>query len=208
MHHAETSHRTFRTMHCDRLATPIGAILFVFDDDGVLRALEFEEHAARMHRSLRLQYALTGVAFRAAPRELKAALRRYFEGDPGATAKIAWTTGGTAFQRSVWNALTQLAPGTTTTYGALARSLGNAAATRAVGLANGANPICIVVPCHRVIGADGSLTGYGGGLHRKRWLLEHEGVATEARRRPERNSSADGEKVTAKAGGTDSLLSS
>ena len=84
---------------------------------------------------------------------------------------------GTAFQQSVWNALTHIAPGATTTYGALAEALGNAAATRAVGLANGANPISIVVPCHRVVGADGSLTGYGGGLHRKRWLLEHEGVA-------------------------------
>jgi methylated-DNA-[protein]-cysteine S-methyltransferase len=176
-HNAESSRRPFRKIHCDHLPTPIGAILLVFDDEGVLRALEFEEHAARIHRSLRLHYAWTDVTFRAAPRELKASLGRYFEGDPGATAEIAWATGGTGFQRSVWNALTQIAPGATTTYGALARSLGNAAATRAVGLANGANPICIVVPCHRVIGADGSLTGYGGGLHRKRWLLEHEGVA-------------------------------
>jgi methylated-DNA-[protein]-cysteine S-methyltransferase len=174
------NHATVRTapdrMSCDRLPTPIGAILLVFDDKGVLRALEFEEHASRLRRSLRLQHVQTDLAFRAAPRELRASLRRYFDGDVAATAKIAWVGGGTVFQQSVWNALTHIAPGTTTTYGALAHELGDAAATRAVGLANGANPISIVVPCHRVIGADGSLTGYGGGLHRKRWLLEHEGV--------------------------------
>jgi methylated-DNA-[protein]-cysteine S-methyltransferase len=174
------NHTTFRPapdgLSCDRLPTPIGPILLVFDDKGVLRALEFEEHASRLRRSLRLQHARTDLAFRAAPRELKASLRRYFDGDVAAPARIAWVAGGTVFQQSVWNALTHIAPGTTTTYGALARELGVTAATRAVGLANGANPISIVVPCHRVIGADGSLTGYGGGLHRKRWLLEHEGV--------------------------------
>jgi methylated-DNA-[protein]-cysteine S-methyltransferase len=173
---AATSRPVFDRMYCDRLATPIGVILVVFDDDGVLRALEFEEHAGRVRRSLRLQCARTDVTSRAAPRELKASLGGYFDGDLAATGKIAWATGGTVFQRSVWNALTQIAPGKTTTYGALARGLGNAAATRAVGLANGANPISIVVPCHRVIGADGSLTGYGGGLRRKLWLLEHEGA--------------------------------
>jgi len=74
----------------------------------------------------------------------------------------------------VWQALREIPAGTTTSYGAIARKLGKPDAMRAVGLANGANPIAIVVPCHRVIGSDGSLTGYGGGLERKRWLLAHE----------------------------------
>jgi methylated-DNA-[protein]-cysteine S-methyltransferase len=83
-------------------------------------------------------------------------------------------TGGTDFQRRVWAALRHIPAGTTTTYGGLARVIGQPSASRAVGLANGANPIAIVVPCHRVIGADGTLTGYGGGIERKRFLLAHE----------------------------------
>jgi len=86
---------------------------------------------------------------------------------------------GTPFQREVWQALRAIPFGETRSYGELARQLGRPAATRAVGAANGRNPIAIVIPCHRVIGADGSLTGYGGGMERKRWLLEHErGLAT------------------------------
>ena len=76
----------------------------------------------------------------------------------------------------VWRALTDIAAGETLSYGALAHRIGKSSAVRAVGLANGANPVSVVVPCHRVIGSDGSLTGYGGGLERKRWLLQHEGA--------------------------------
>jgi methylated-DNA-[protein]-cysteine S-methyltransferase len=83
-------------------------------------------------------------------------------------------TGGTPFQREVWHALREIPCGTTTSYGKLAELIGRPAAMRAVGLANGANPVAVVVPCHRVIGANGSLTGYGGGIERKRWLLDHE----------------------------------
>jgi methylated-DNA-[protein]-cysteine S-methyltransferase len=86
-------------------------------------------------------------------------------------------TGGTAFQRKVWHALTTIPVGETRSYGQLAAQIGAPSAVRAVGLANGANPIGVVIPCHRVIGADGSLTGFGGGLPRKRWLLKHEGAA-------------------------------
>ena len=82
--------------------------------------------------------------------------------------------GGTDFQRRVWASLREIPYGETISYGELARRVGNPKASRAVGLANGRNPLAIVVPCHRVIGADGSLTGYGGGLDRKVWLLEHE----------------------------------
>ena len=84
---------------------------------------------------------------------------------------------GTAFQRRVWDLLRTIPYGTTVSYGELARRLGDVRATRAVGAANGKNPIPIIVPCHRVIGARGELTGFGGGLDRKRWLLEHEGAA-------------------------------
>ncbi len=83
---------------------------------------------------------------------------------------------GSAFQRQVWDALIEIPYGTTESYGDLARDLGDRRASRAVGLANGKNPISIIVPCHRVIGADGSLTGYGGGIERKLWLLRHEGA--------------------------------
>ena len=83
---------------------------------------------------------------------------------------------GTEFQRRVWGALTEIPYGETWSYGELAKRIGNPKASRAVGLANGRNPVSILVPCHRVIGADGSLTGYGGGVQRKQWLLAHEGL--------------------------------
>jgi methylated-DNA-[protein]-cysteine S-methyltransferase len=104
------------------------------------------------------------------------ALRRYFDGELDALDDIAVDPAGTAFQLRVWSALRAVRPGTTTSYSALARDIGMPNAVRAVGAANGANPIPIVIPCHRVIGADGRLVGYGGGLDRKRWLLAHEGV--------------------------------
>jgi methylated-DNA-[protein]-cysteine S-methyltransferase len=105
-------------------------------------------------------------------------LRRYFDGDIAALDEIAVDPVGTPFQRRVWTALRDVRAGTTTSYSELARRIGTPNAVRAVGAANGANPIPIVIPCHRVIGADGRLVGYGGGLDRKRWLLAHEGVGT------------------------------
>lgn len=163
----------------DRMSTPIGPVLLVTDHAGVLRALDFEDDESRMRRLLRIQYGSMEPARRAAPADTRAALRGYFAGDLDALSRIHWTAVGTGFQRSVWNALTTIKPGTTTSYGALARKLGSPRASRAVGLANGSNPVSIVVPCHRVVGAKGALTGYGGGLHRKRWLLAHEGVRFE-----------------------------
>jgi methylated-DNA-[protein]-cysteine S-methyltransferase len=109
-----------------------------------------------------------------APAEIVQALGAYFEGQLDALDRLPVAAGGTPFQRLVWSALRTIPAGTTTSYGRLAASIGRPGASRAVGLANGANPIGIVVPCHRVIGAAGQLTGYGGGLDRKRWLLEHE----------------------------------
>jgi methylated-DNA-[protein]-cysteine S-methyltransferase len=101
-------------------------------------------------------------------------LRKYFQGLEADSSSLPLDAHGQPFERRVWAILTRIPPGTTTTYGAIARALRAPGAARAVGLANGANPIAIVVPCHRVIGASGNLTGYGGGLDRKAWLLNHE----------------------------------
>jgi methylated-DNA-[protein]-cysteine S-methyltransferase len=101
----------------------------------------------------------------------------YFSGKLDALEAVPVETGGTPFQKAVWTELRRVGLGQTVSYGELARRIGRPKAVRAVGAANGANPVAIAIPCHRVIGADGSLTGYGGGMERKRWLLEHEGVA-------------------------------
>ena len=103
-------------------------------------------------------------------------LDRYFAGDLTAIDALAVNPSGTPFQLRVWRTLRDVRAGSTTSYSAIAKRLGMPQAVRAVGAANGANPIPIVIPCHRVIGADGRLVGYGGGLERKRWLLAHEGV--------------------------------
>jgi methylated-DNA-[protein]-cysteine S-methyltransferase len=172
----------------DRLVTPIGEALIVTDEAGHLRALDWADCEARMAHLLRLQYGSIAPAAGAAPRSIKHPLQSYFEGEIGCLGAIEWRAAGTPFQRTVWTALTTIAPGETLSYGALAARLGCPKSVRAVGLANGANPISVVVPCHRVIGADGSLTGYGGGIERKRWLLNHEGAAF--RNRPVREARA------------------
>lgn len=159
-----------------RVPSPIGTILLVADDDGRVRALDFETHEDRMRRLLGRHYGADGYALRpgAAPRAVVRALDAFFAGDLASIDALDVATNGSAFQRRVWTALRDIAPGGTTTYGALAAALGQPTAARAVGLANGTNPIAIIVPCHRVVGADGTLTGYGGGLERKEWLLAHE----------------------------------
>jgi methylated-DNA-[protein]-cysteine S-methyltransferase len=162
----------------DRLATPIGELIVIADADGTLRTIDWTDHEARMKRLLDRTYGRGGytVTPRRDPGGLTTAMRRYFRGEIGVLKDLAVTTSGTPFQTSVWKALRRIKDGTTISYGELARRIGKPKAVRATGLANGQNPISIVVPCHRVIGSDGSLTGYGGGLHRKHWLLAHEGV--------------------------------
>ena len=160
----------------DRLRTPIGTALLVTDADGVLRALDWEDYEPRMRDLLRLQYGAVVLKDARAPAAIKAALKGYFKGDLDCLTTIRWRVAGTPFQRKVWTALPKIPAGTTMSYGALAAKLHAPKAMRAVGHANGSNPISVVVPCHRLIGADGSLVKYGGGLERKRWLLEHEGV--------------------------------
>ena len=110
--------------------------------------------------------------------EVRAVLAQYFVGDLAALDTVGVELKGTPFQVRVWKALRGIPAGTTISYQELARRIGEPSAVRAVGAANGANPVAVIVPCHRVIGADGNLTGYGGGLERKRWLLSHEGITS------------------------------
>ena len=160
----------------DRLQTPIGTALLVTDAAGVLRALDWDEYQPRMRELLRLQYGAVVLEYAQSPKHLKSALTAYFKGDLDRLQEIKWRVAGTPFQQKVWTALPGIPAGTTMSYGALAAKLDAPRAMRAVGHANGSNPISVVVPCHRLIGANGALVKYGGGLERKRWLLEHEGV--------------------------------
>ncbi|MET4118108.1 methylated-DNA-[protein]-cysteine S-methyltransferase [Bradyrhizobium sp. JR1.5] len=165
------------TFGLDWLATPIGIALLVTDAAGALRALDWEDYEHRMRELLRLHYGVVDLSDQPAPAAMRTALSGYFDGDLGQLSGIAWRIAGTPFQQKVWNALTQIPAGTTMSYSALAARIDMPKAIRAVGHANGSNPISVVLPCHRLIGADGSLVKYGGGIERKRWLLRHEGVA-------------------------------
>jgi methylated-DNA-[protein]-cysteine S-methyltransferase len=158
----------------DRVKTPVGVLLLVADAQGALCMLEFHDKPQRWRKEFRRRFAGAAFTEKKNPFGISARLKRYFAGDLAALDAIETAAAGTDFQRACWRALRRIPAGTTTSYGALARKLGKPAAMRAVGLANGANPIAVVVPCHRVVGSDGSLTGYGGGLERKRWLLDHE----------------------------------
>ena len=161
-------------LRLERRSSPVGSMMVVTDRDGVLRALDFIDYEARLRELLARHYSAFTLTEAPLAKPVAQALDAYFDGDLSAIVDLPGATGGTAFQRTVWAALRTIPAGTTLSYGALARQIGQPTASRAVGLANGSNPIAIVVPCHRVIGANGSLTGYAGGLPRKRWLLEHE----------------------------------
>jgi methylated-DNA-[protein]-cysteine S-methyltransferase len=150
-------------------------ILLVTDTSGALRALDFEDGDARLRRLLKSHYGETDLGSGVCPRSIDRALTRYFDGFEDALSAVPVETGGTAFQRKVWAELRTIPFGATMSYGGVAGRIGLPKASRAVGAANGANPIALVVPCHRVIGADASLTGFAGGLRRKDWLLRHEG---------------------------------
>ena len=163
----------------DEIQSPIGRIVIAVRD-GRLCALEFGR--ARVIRTLAGRYGRTRRVRARNPFGFSARIRAYLAGDLAALDRIPVDPGGTPFQRRVWQALRRIRPGRTRSYGALARALGYGAAARAVGAANGQNPISIVIPCHRLIGGDASLTGYGGGLWRKRWLLHHEGADPERSR--------------------------
>ncbi|HUB28719.1 MAG TPA: methylated-DNA--[protein]-cysteine S-methyltransferase [Terracidiphilus sp.] len=164
----------------DQLSTPIGPLMLVADQAGNLRAALFGDTEDIVLRQLRKDYGPRGFNLAPArnPHGLTASVARYFAGELHAIDHLPVATAGTPFQRQVWKALRNIPCGSTTSYGKLAATIGRPAAVRAVGLANGSNPIAVIVPCHRVIGSDGSLTGYGGGIERKRWLLNHEQTPT------------------------------
>ena len=159
-----------------KYSSPVSPLLVVTDADGALRALEFADKEPRMTRFLKIHYGTYELKSGSPPAFVLKALDDYFAGNYAALDRIQVATGGTPFQRDVWRVLRTIRPGSTMTYGELASRVGRRGASRAVGAANGSNPIAIVVPCHRVIGADGSLTGFGGGLPRKQWLLDHERI--------------------------------
>lgn len=162
-------------LRLDRVDSPLGQMLVVTDAKGVVHALDFADFELRMRRLMRLRHGGSDLSEGGETGPVRAALAAYFAGDATALHGLAVQTGGTAFQRAVWQALRAIPHGQTRTYGQLAAAIGRPTAVRAVGLANGANAIALIVPCHRVIGRDGTLTGYAGGLERKQWLLQHEG---------------------------------
>jgi len=149
--------------------SPVGRVTAAVRD-GALCAMAVGDHWPRLARRL----APAALVPAADPAGVVTAIRRYFAGEVDALDAIAVAPDGTGFQRAVWAALRRIPAGETRSYREVACAIGMPAAVRAVGAANGANPIWLAVPCHRVIGADGSLTGYGGGLPLKRWLLDHE----------------------------------
>jgi methylated-DNA-[protein]-cysteine S-methyltransferase len=166
-------------LHVAEIESPLGTLLLAARG-GRLCALEFADHRMRMHeifaarfRELRLKPEATEQDARLA-RDVGARLGAYFAGDLDALSEIAVDPGGTQFQQRVWMELRRIPPGTTCSYAELASRIGKPKAMRAVGLANSKNPVAVIIPCHRVVGADGSLTGYAGGIDRKRWLLNHE----------------------------------
>jgi methylated-DNA-[protein]-cysteine S-methyltransferase len=168
----------------DLIDTPIGRLFIVADHNGKLRSAGWVENEAEVLHHLRMHYGENGFQLESScnPYGLSDAFRNYFAGQLDAIDRLPVETAGTPFQREVWRELRNIQCGTTISYAELAQRIGRPSAVRAVGLANGSNPVPIVVPCHRVIGSDGSLTGYGGGIERKRWLLQHEkctGLATQ-----------------------------
>lgn len=159
----------------ETIETPVGAIVLIEGADAALCLVEFADRPGRVERGLRrLGLKPAEIATGNVATATKAAFAAYFDGDIAALDRVPVELRGTAFQNAVWSALRRIAPGSVLAYGAFAHGIGRPSASRAVGHANGANPLSIVVPCHRLVGADGDLTNYGGGVERKRWLLDHE----------------------------------
>ena len=157
------------------LPTPLGNMLALSSDAG-LCALEFMgDRLTRLDRRLARWFEPHDIVDRESEAIARARrwLKDYFDGVT-ADVDLPLDMRGAAFEKRVWLALREIPAGATTSYGAIAKRMGSPGASRAVGLANGANPIAIIVPCHRVIGSTGSLVGYGGGLDRKTWLIDHE----------------------------------
>ena len=162
-------------LELSELESPIGVIRAVVGPNG-LCDLDFADRWETKRRRLERRFGSIELVQRPNAGGVVSLLREYFGGTFDALESLQVDPGGTPFQRRVWTALRRIPSGTTISYGDLAATIGVTGGARPVGTANGQNPIAIVVPCHRVMGADGSLTGYAGGLPRKRWLLLHEGA--------------------------------
>lgn len=160
-------------LYTHRFHTPVGTILAVSDGDH-LHAIDFGDYELRLRTLLKRRLGPVNMVEGEDPLGIETAFQAYFRGDLAALNRLPVAFTGTPFQNQVWLALQDVPPSETQTYGELSRRLGNPHGQRAVGFAVGQNPIAIVVPCHRIVGSDGALTGYAGGIPRKRWLLEHE----------------------------------
>jgi methylated-DNA-[protein]-cysteine S-methyltransferase len=156
-----------------RLESPVGVLQLAMTEEG-LSNLEFDQSEATIRSRLEQRYPQAQIRGGRQESEVVARLRAYFAGELGALDAIAVSPLGTPFQKSVWRALRKIPVGRTASYRQIAAAIGKPSAVRAVGAANGQNPVAVVVPCHRVIASDGTLCGYGGGLWRKEWLLCHE----------------------------------
>lgn len=163
------------TIETTTLETPAGP-LFVAVHEGDIVALTFRRELKPVLRYLERRFPGTRRMTTANPGGVVPVLRRWLAGDAAALATLRPRTIGTPFQETVWRALRRIPAGSTVTYAELARRIGRPTAVRAVAAANGANPVAVLIPCHRVIGSDGSLTGYAGGLECKAWLLARESV--------------------------------
>ncbi len=162
-------------LYIDRLPSAIGDILLV-SDGASLCALDFADYEARLRTLLKKRFAAVTLIPCTNPQGFSDRLRAYLAGDLHSLDQVPVNPGGTPFQQQVWLGLRQIPAGTVASYAELAAKVGKPMAYRAVGMANSLNPVAIALPCHRVVGARGQLTGYAGGLARKRWLLRHEGV--------------------------------
>jgi len=157
----------------DTIETPLGAMLAVFADQRLV-LLDFADDQARIRANLERRFGKDAVMRKRRDEDFRARLGAYFGGRADAFDGLAIDPGGTPFQRLVWAELLRIPFGQTRSYADIAKAVGRPGAARAVGTANGANPIAIAVPCHRVIGTGGRLAGYAGGVRRKRKLLDHE----------------------------------
>jgi len=166
-----------------RVKSPIGELVG-YVRDGALCAMDFGERQWNGRVVLERRFGALEVREGAGAREVRRALEAYLEGELEALDAIAVDPGGTEFQARVWAALRRIPPGRTASYTELARAVGASSAVRAVGSANGQNPVPVVIPCHRVVRSDGTLGGYGGGLDRKRWLLDHEKARLDSEGKP------------------------
>lgn len=161
----------------DRLQTPIGELIIITDDTFRLLMVGFTDGHPRVDallQSFRSDDRVPLVSM-VDPGGISSALASYFVGEVSSIDALAVAATGTEFEHSVWSELRKIPSGTTCSYSQIATKVNRPKASRAIGMANGKNPIAIVVPCHRVIGANGALTGYAGGVERKLWLLRHEG---------------------------------